>query len=711
MKKTICTLLIVFAITYLNAQETEWQYGISAGKTFNFHSADFSKLPDVPNCCNQFSNNSGDGFYFGANVKYKFSDNLFLKVQLEFGDYSSIFDTRESTKVIQNDKIVDGEFTHTIESDINHLHLGVLIDYYLIDNLFVNAGGFLGHYLKTDYHQYEKITKPNAQATFLDADGNDSFKRIRNDFSGSIENTSSITYGLIVGAGYELPLNKQTLKLTPEINCQYFLNDITSDLNWSIRSLKVGLNLSYRPVNYTAIYRNIEQFDTVKISNKKIKKAYTTVGMPFTRQNEEYTDDRNIITVTTQRTDTLYIPQSADLTAIVKCFGLDSNNNIMPASKLRFEQFVSNRYQPLLNYIFFDSSSSIMPNKYATLNNEQAKNFNIKSLSNTSTLATYYQTLNIIGQRLSHKPTARIRLIGCNSDNGIEKGNIKLSEERSQVIKDYFVNVWNINPKNISVEFRNLPQKYSSPVDEFKKAEENRRVEIYSNNPEILAPIFISDTITKVFPEKMRFEISSKSDFPIEKWSLNLQNDKNETVSEFSKAGKSTPPQNIDIDLMESDDLKSGKINTLYYDFVVFDKENNQFKTEKAPLITETIRVENKRKNKSKDIEIDKFNLILFDFNSSKLADNNEKIIETVKTKIKTDSKIKIFGYTDNTGNEADNKKLSEERAKATYQAFSILEAEYEGLGEEALNNNELPEGRFYNRTVEISIETPVNSK
>jgi outer membrane protein OmpA-like peptidoglycan-associated protein len=91
------------------------------------------------------------------------------------------------------------------------------------------------------------------------------------------------------------------------------------------------------------------------------------------------------------------------------------------------------------------------------------------------------------------------------------------------------------------------------------------------------------------------------------------------------------------------------------------------------------------------------------------LNEGNMYITQMIKDSIKTDSKVIVTGYSDIIGNEDYNLKLSERRAKETGKALGAENIEIQALGNsKLLYDNSLPEGRFYSRTVEIVIETPV---
>ena len=78
--------------------------------------------------------------------------------------------------------------------------------------------------------------------------------------------------------------------------------------------------------------------------------------------------------------------------------------------------------------------------------------------------------------------------------------------------------------------------------------------------------------------------------------------------------------------------------------------------------------------------------------------------------KITPDAYIQIIGYTDDIGSDEANLDISNKRAKVVYENLSkIKQAKkyyYEGVGKnKPLFSNLSPEGRFYNRTVQILVE------
>jgi len=112
-------------------------------------------------------------------------------------------------------------------------------------------------------------------------------------------------------------------------------------------------------------------------------------------------------------------------------------------------------------------------------------------------------------------------------------------------------------------------------------------------------------------------------------------------------------------------------------------------------------------------------NLVLFPFNRYDAGPFNERIMkEFVFTRTMPKSEIAVEGHTDVIGMFESNAKLSTNRAKtvetairaATKGQFQSLESK--GVGEDLpFFINELPEGRLYNRTVRINIQTPIEEE
>jgi outer membrane protein OmpA-like peptidoglycan-associated protein len=111
---------------------------------------------------------------------------------------------------------------------------------------------------------------------------------------------------------------------------------------------------------------------------------------------------------------------------------------------------------------------------------------------------------------------------------------------------------------------------------------------------------------------------------------------------------------------------------------------------------------------------LEKYALILFDFDRSDIKAHNLDIIDRIAARIRQipSATVSIVGHTDTIGQEAYNLDLSAKRAKSAYDhllAGGVPAGDnitYTGVGpHDALFDNALPEGRALNRTVTVTLE------
>jgi outer membrane protein OmpA-like peptidoglycan-associated protein len=170
----------------------------------------------------------------------------------------------------------------------------------------------------------------------------------------------------------------------------------------------------------------------------------------------------------------------------------------------------------LLNYVFFDRYSSILRPEYGlTPKHSEVLTFDETGFSDQRN--QYYNILNIVGARMTMYPKATLMITGCNSDTSDEKGNQGLSQQRAATVRQYLTSAWQINPKRLTVQTRNLPSKPSTSSTEAGQAE-NRRVELTSTESGILKPVVINkptdailtrDSVTEVYSLQL-FDFDSK---------------------------------------------------------------------------------------------------------------------------------------------------------------------------------------------------------
>lgn len=365
---------------------------------------------------------------------------------------------------------------------------------------------------------------------------------------------------------------------------------------------------------------------------------------------------------------------------------------------------------PLLNYVYFDTGRSEISDRYATFAIEdETEGFAEEKLKDT--MEKYHHILNVIGKRLAMNPEARISIVGCNSNTGEEKGRLELSRSRADAVFSYFRYVWGIDPSRMDVSAQNLPTVPSANrVPE--GVVENQRVEIYSDHPAILDTINSTYMLEQCETKELRIVPAIQAQTLLVKWQLKLLGGGKELLTREGKGGL---PQAFVFD-MES---LGGVHNVALMEQITAeiegqDNEGNVFTISSAtPTKINFIRREERIAQKLESKVIEKYGLILFEFDRSDLKDRNQIIVNRVITRMSQlpSAVMNIAGHTDIIGKEDYNIKLSERRASAVYGAMLETgiavgsQISYEGNGP---NNppydNNIPEGRALNRTVIITL-------
>ena len=373
---------------------------------------------------------------------------------------------------------------------------------------------------------------------------------------------------------------------------------------------------------------------------------------------------------------------------------------------------------PLRNYVFFNETSTAIPNRYVILNKSEVKDFkedqvqfktpNTVSGRSERQMLVYYNILNILGDRMVKNPNTKITLVGS-SENGRQEGIVM-----AQNIKTYLVTVFEINENRIAVEGRDKPAVPSEQVGGTKELgllkEGDRRVSIESNSPELLmefqsgknAPLKPIEIVTgnENPSNDVIFDVKGAEE-TLSFWTLQIIDEKGkiQNYGPYTQEQVSIPRKTImgnqpegNYKTIMTGTTKTGK---------VINQESTMFLTPYvAPVVQESIRFS-----------------VIYEFNESKAISIYDKYLtEIVAPKIPQNGTVIITGHTDVIGEVDYNKNLSLARAN---DVKSILEKslaasgrtdvkfQVRGEGENeklAPFENKYPEERFYNRTVIIDI-------
>lgn len=698
--------LFVLCSIILPAQTDRSSYGIWANAVITQHNADFRAFPGVPSCCPAYQGGWGSGIGAGILYTVPLSDNLRIALRGGYVSFGATLSREEATTVDGNRP---GIFEHQVKAVLADVGAEPLISYQPFSSLpsfWCSAGFRAGWLLSKNYSQKESILQPT-DGVF--PHGSSTQNEVHNEV---IPESASIYASALLGLSYDLPLNtKGTMILAPELLYSLGLTPIVHNLTWSVNCIRAGVAIRYSPLPYKEPLRRIERKNIIDTVQRVVRREQAIVlqGRESITSAVQETEEEILTTETLRRTDTMLVPKTNMLRAALKINSVFGDGNEQALEKVSVEEFTSSLMTPLLNFVFFDENSSTIPPRYKQLRSSETSTFREDKVNDPDRLQAYHQVLNIIGSRMKTNTSATLTVLGCNADIAAEKGNLELSRRRAEEVKNYLVNTWNIPEKRIEIQARNLRDRAANSQTN-DGAQENRCVEFLSDTPTILAPLVSDDTLRTVAPNMVRFRPQvSVAEQPVDTWSLIITQGST-TLRRFE--GKAPVPEAIDWNIHHEEASRPRLSLPLVCRFTISTAANDSAVAEQQ-LPAEQITVQLKRKERRADKEINRYSLVLFNVRSTEITDANKSIIELIKKDITPTSTVRLTGYTDRTGDLKSNQALAEGRANNTAKALGIaLQPEnIQGIANASTYNPELPEGRIYTRTVDVIIETPVQSK
>ncbi|MDQ1266367.1 MAG: OmpA-like protein, partial [Bacteroidota bacterium] len=373
--------------------------------------------------------------------------------------------------------------------------------------------------------------------------------------------------------------------------------------------------------------------------------------------------------------------------------------------KIRTEEVQYTELFPLIPYIFFKENSDSPGDKTQTLvKDKQAGKFTVKSLS-PDAMKINTRTLDIIGSRMNDYPETNLTIIGTNDGKGELKSK-DLSQKRAEFAKNYLVSTYNVPSEKIQTQVRNLPEKPSTSLVP-DGIEENRRLELSSDDSRMLAPIIIQKEKQNISdPNLIEFVPYTLSSDSITSWDMSIyQSDRK--LRGYEGIGK---PEQVRW-AITPDELTSGDLPVDYSLKVT--NSAGMSKNASGSIPVEFFSFSRKKVEEMADKTISKFSLVLFDFDKADISAKDMQIIEKdIIPAIKFNSTVHIYGYTDRIGEPEYNKKLAERRAAAVRDLLQKTAAsakfDIHAVGEsEIIFDNNSPIGRQLSRTVQIVVITP----
>jgi outer membrane protein OmpA-like peptidoglycan-associated protein/opacity protein-like surface antigen len=471
-------------------------------------------------------------------------------------------------------------------------------------------------------------------------------------------------FGLALGAGWMFEVS-DNIFVTPELSYRIPFTKVSDDTKfttWDIPQLRLGVNITF----------GFAKDNSSKVTETKVA-SDINVGFKEVR-------------------------------------AYDKNGNMKPASKISVEEVQYAEQYPIIPYVFFNEKSDIPNEKTQRTkgSSNEAGSFTIESLEPDAEKINS-STLDIIGLRMQKDKNIAIKIVGTLDGRG-ESNNKELALKRAEFAKSYLTKNYGISNDRITTEAGSLPSKPSSLRDPMG-IEENRRVEIYAlnSNTNLLEPILIrSDRQRLASPDVIEFVPYADTKDSIAGWELEVMQS-GKMIKKYAGAGKPDPTQWA----IMPNDLGANEI-PVDYTFKAW-TVNEKFSSVNGTLPVEYFSITRKKTEERADRTISKFSLMLFDFNSPDISEQDKKIItNSILPEIKFNSTVQIYGYTDVIGDADYNKKLALQRA-TNVQDFlqsKVKDAKYEvfGIGESVqVFDNKTTTGRQLSRTVQVYVITPKN--
>ncbi len=687
----------------LAAQEADslWRLGIRAVGGVALQRTTLIQVPGhnpLPPGTPAFSADGGFEAGIQAQASIPLSQTWQLRLACGISHFSGSLLSAEQTNFSIDGVDTPGTINHSLDASLNSLLLAPSIQWRLASRLWLSAGPTVGFVLSSDYELAQTIVSPPGQV--FELSGSNSVIT----GSGSLPGVHSVIPALNIGLIYDLPLDREaSMLLRPELRYRQPFTTLAADIDWSVSSLSVGLAFEFSPRKEPIIVRDtLYRRDTTVRLLASVERE--TVSLLSHESQDSIVVSRNRLLSTTIISEEYIriVPQPRPLLDVdMRARFVLDNNRETDNAVLKVDETIALDIVNLLPYVFFERQSADLADKYRRLIPDETQVFATASLRKKATLHIYYHILNIVGKRLKDNPDARLTLTSCNSDPGTLRQQRKLAEQRAATVIAYLHQTWRIEPQRISTVIKRLPDNPSPPGTAIG-ADENRRVELSSDDPRILAPLMIRDTSRQASPSVVRFIPDVLSEAGLASWQiLVLRNDS--TVHSFQ--GEEAIPDKVSWDINSSEELLSGGSAELHYYLRVRDQKGYADSSVSGKVRFEQIRKSPENGDKPPLRKIARFSLMSFDYNLFTLSDYHHSILDQVKSRVSETSELSIIGSTDVVGEEGHNLALSQKRAQTIADSLAIPAAHIEGIGEDPDTfPNQLPEGRFYSRRVDIII-------
>jgi len=611
------------------------------------NSVAFTRLPGVESCCTDFVGAQGMSAGIGASLRLaQVSPSVRLRASAGGVVMTSPISTTSREIVDYQGNAYDASIRHDLTTRLwlAQLSLEGVIAVAPWLHLSIGVGGTLPVGLSYDIS--ETIVSPDK---LVFETGGVS----RNQQRGTSSSGQAALFVPVSAAGPAIRVG-QELSIQPFVSMQHMLTSINATADWGATTFRAGIRL--------ALQREDIRYDTLVI-----KKPVPPVQ------------------------DTTVVEPEVIAQLIIVQGSIRDSASDKPISDITFTYNVNRRRLAVLPAVFFDSAQATIPERFLS---RQILEDTVQQDA-ISDLDVNHSMLHILGTTMQRNKPATLTITGSHAEDGEPNQRMQLARQRASSVRQHLVSVYNIDSSRIRIRVRDLPERPSSQRTDFGRAE-NRRVDLELSNATYDLPIQ-PDTLITSSPLVVQMAVEARRSATVEQVRLSLIADGNVIASKDTVLTTNPVVSRIPI----SPEMRTRLFRASSSELVIHvrDSLDGQI-TERVPAI----RV---RAVPDEDQPFDEFGIVLFDYNSSRIAESENDVIRELRERVERADRITITGTADKSGNETVNLRLAENRAQSVVRALGLSPGTYDVQRRIASDySSDLPEGRMLSRQVKIVLQT-----
>ena len=476
----------------------------------------------------------------------------------------------------------------------------------------------------------------------------------RNQQSGTSPSGQTALYVPVSIAGPAVRVG-QELSIQPYVSMQHMLTSINTAADWGATTFRAGIRL--------ALQREVIRRDTQRIE-KPVWIRRDTMPYPQPKQN------RQKITLSAGVRD-----------AVTKQY----------LEQVDFSFNVKRRRLAVLPSIFFDSSMAAIPERFL-----QRKVLDVtKSANDIRDIDVSHSILHVLGKTMQRQPSAVVVVTGCHAEDGQIDERMRLARRRAESVRSYLVDEYGIDSSRIRLLVRAFPERASSVFTPFGRAE-NRRVDFDLREGKYDLPIQ-PDTLVVAAPVRIDARVETSRPETVQKIKVSLLADGIELASIDTNVTRMP----LESPFAMTDALKQKLLQSKVVEVSV------QIQDSVDGIIAERVRAFDVVAKPDEEQPFDEFGIVLFDYNSSQIADSELGVVAELKQRVSRADRITITGTSDESGIETENLSLARERAQSVARALGLKPGTYELRSQIATDySSYIPEGRMLGRQVKVVLQT-----